>query len=245
MTHSSYKSSAPTPSTRKKTVWVLEDDTALTDAFHDLLNPLYDVRVFHNLVALVAVLDRNEPQPDALLADIRLGDENFIEWMKQTTQEKRIKAPFVVVSSVDDFPTLRSVFHLGAEDYLAKPFKSNELLIKLERLLGKAEFNLDAMKLEIRRGNLKPIRLTATELRIFSSLREAGGLLPRQDLIKKVWPDEDVTSKALDVHLFHLRKKLRTLFVEILFEAPSHFRLVFHPIDQQLPSGPTSNTKTG
>lgn len=95
---------------------MLEDDTALTDAFHDLLNPLYDVRVFHNLVALVAVLDRNEPQPDALLADIRLGDENFIEWMKQTTQEKRIKAPFVVVSSVDDFPTLRSVFHLGAED---------------------------------------------------------------------------------------------------------------------------------
>ena len=66
------------------------------------------------------------------MADIRLGDESFLEWISQSTRSKSLTAPFVVVSSVDDLPTLRSVFHLGAEDYLAKPFSPRELAARAE-----------------------------------------------------------------------------------------------------------------
>jgi DNA-binding response OmpR family regulator len=81
--------------------------------------------------------------------------------------------------------------------------------------------------MKVKRGEHAFAQLTAKELQIFSVLhREQGKRLTRQKLQSEVWGDVAVGGKALDVHLFNLRRKIAALGVEILHEEGDGYMLV-------------------
>jgi DNA-binding response OmpR family regulator len=133
---------------------------------------------------------------------------------------------------LDDLDIQRSCFKDGALDYISKPFRKNDLIIKIERLLmnpvasrvaptrveSTHELVLDSESLRVKLGNTKGEQLTAKELQIFSLLFQAKGQpLSREEVKVKVWGNISVSPKTFDVHLFHLRKKLKALGIEIRF----------------------------
>ena len=108
----------------------------------------------------------------------------------------------------------------GADDYLAKPFALDELLARLRALLRRfedsdvgtltlADLSLDLATREVHRGD-RFIELTPTEFEILVLLmRNARTVLHRSTLYSEIWGYEsDTSSKALDVHMRLIRRKL-------------------------------------
>jgi DNA-binding response OmpR family regulator len=131
---------------------------------------------------------------------------------------------------VEDVTVLQESFHLGACDFLVKPFSQAELLVKVnrcaERQLAKLrDIELDPAGHCARVEGHPSVALTAREFQITAILREAQQGLKREELTLRVWESTHVTEKALDVLLFKLRRKLRVLGWDILFNNDGRYTL--------------------
>lgn len=229
-------------SVSKKNIWILEDDASARFVYSEILGLRYEVQFFQNIGEFSQSLKESQQVPDLLLADLRLEDEDFVSFLSKLEGTNRLSFPFFVVSSVDDLDMLRTCFVYGAADYLTKPFGKSELVVKLERFFSEkrgdslsallesekkgATVALDPTTLTIRNNKGVSEALTSKEFQILASLFSVElKSLTKESLIKSVWRDVQVGSKTLDVHLFHLRRKLAPLNLEIKFLPPGKYLL--------------------
>lgn len=209
-----------------KNLWILEDDPSARMIYEEMLEMRYHLRFFESLESFRNGLN-SVPLPHLCIADLRLSDGNFLNFLQEQPKNLSFRIPFLVVSVLDDLDILRACFKDGALDYLSKPFRKNELIVKIERFMETPSASrkiptldlvLDPESLQVKIGNHDGVQLTAKELQIFSLLSQAAGQpLSRQEVKLKVWGDINVSPKTFDVHLFHLRRKLRNLGIEIKF----------------------------
>ena len=108
----------------------------------------------------------------------------------------------------------------GADDYVTKPFSLRELRARIRaqlrrhaanapRRLHVGDCDIDLDRAEITRGNER-IELTAQELRLLEVFaRNAGRVLTRDQLIEAAWGrGMAITDRAVDTHVFNLRRKI-------------------------------------
>jgi DNA-binding response OmpR family regulator len=89
------------------------------------------------------------------------------------------------------------------------------------------ELSVDPTSLTVTRGNRCSLVLTPKEFQIVALMHQAPNCrLSREEMISRVWGTVTVSAKTLDVHLFHLRKKLAPLSLDILFVPPQSYRLL-------------------
>ena len=230
-----------------KSVWILDDDVGVRFVYQEVLGNRFSLRMHNSLRELADSLSDLKSgaisAPSLMLADLRLPDGIFLDRIQfepfQSFFSQNI--PFVVVSSTDDVEILRKSFDLGAEDYLTKPFKGSNLLVKTERILNKASLpketlpslhsnetlSIDSVTLTIAIGENRSQSLTSKEFQIVSLLNQARfNSINRDELMTRIWGSVKVSTKSLDVHLFNLRRKLATLGVEVLFVSPGSYKLV-------------------
>jgi DNA-binding response OmpR family regulator len=108
----------------------------------------------------------------------------------------------------------------GADDYVTKPFSVRELRARIRAHLrragredervcrfGECEVNFD--RAELRRAG-QPVEITPQELRLLGVfLRNRGRVLSREQLIESAWGHGiSITDRAVDTHVFNLRKKV-------------------------------------
>jgi DNA-binding response OmpR family regulator len=112
----------------------------------------------------------------------------------------------------------------GANDYIAKPFRLNELLARVRAQLRVFDNSEDAVftigpymfrpsaKLLLEPAKNRKIRLTDKESNILKFLyRAAGRPVPRQVLLNEVWGyNSAVTTHTLETHIYRLRQKIET-----------------------------------
>lgn len=215
----------------KKTIWVLEDDPSALFVYEDMLKIRYRIFTFNNLDSFIKVASNINEQPDLLISDLRLGEQSFLDFLFSDKSIDILNFPFIVVSNIDDLDILRQCFNEGAVDYLTKPFMKNELLVKIERLLfsnqkidktlnivNQEDLLFDPYRMTLKRLPNHEVRLTAKELQLYSILKETQkkhGYLSRHELAKSIWGDITVSPKSLDVHLYHLRKKLIQFNIQV------------------------------
>ena len=111
---------------------------------------------------------------------------------------------------------------LGADDYVTKPFSPRELVLRIKKLLARAQTKDDAGTM-LRLGNLEidvprhhvtlggaPLILTATEFKLLEILlRRRGRVQSRDRLLQDVWGyDNPIDSRTVDTHMRRLREKL-------------------------------------
>lgn len=230
-----------------KLLWILEDDPSAIFIYEDILKLRYQTEVFRTLDLFVEALKIADGMPDLLISDLRLGEQSFLDFLNSEESLELLKMPFIVVSGLDDVDVLRLCFKEGAVDYITKPFMKNELLVKIERLLQRSSDQmsigqvssassfldgvivLDPYAQTLKRSPDVIVNLTSKELLIYSLLNTAtqkGESISRRELTELIWGSLSVSSKSLDVHLFHLRKKLKVLCIQLVYKDGCGYSLV-------------------
>ena len=159
-------------------------------------------------------------RPELLILDLGLPDMTGQELLRQLREWTQ--TPVVVLSVQDDEKGKVAALDAGADDYITKPFNTDELLARLRTALrhaarGKTEepvFTAGDLVVDLasRRVTRKgqPVKLTATEyalLRLF--IQHAGKVLTHHHILESVWGKNHVDqTHYLRVYVARLREKL-------------------------------------
>lgn len=155
---------------------------------------------------------------DLVLLDISLSDGNGFSVCKAIKSDYNIPVIFLTASG-DEYSTVTG-FELGADDYIAKPFRPRELVSRIKnilRLTGGANsvIWLDNIMVDIDKGivskNGKDLYLSALEYRLLLVfLGNRGIVLSRTQLLDAIWDiaGDFVNDNTLTVYIKRLREKL-------------------------------------
>lgn len=153
---------------------------------------------------------------DLALCDIMLPELDGFEVLPYM-KEKGI--PVIYVSAKADVQSRVQGLRLGAEDYLVKPFDILELLVRMEKVLARADkqpkeliyrnITVDEESRTItKNGEAISLKHMEYEL-LLTFLRHPGMVMTREDLLHQVWGDEFIgETRTVDVHVAALRRKL-------------------------------------
>lgn len=223
-----------TSNTKKRTIWIIEDDENLQFVFKEILEFRYHLRFFSKIQEFLDATRKLEAhnKPEMSIVDLRLPDGNFLDYL---AEYHSYGVPFMVASSIDDLDILRTCFKEGALDYLTKPFTKNEIIAKVERLLDRLDYEknkhtgsiaeLDPLHLQVSTSKGRT-KLTVKEFRIVNCLlKSLGTPVSRQTLLEDIWGSQNVGEKTLDVHILNTRRKLMALELYIHFISNNGFVL--------------------
>ena len=158
-----------------------------------------------------------EDQPDLLVLDLGLPDLSGVEVLRQLRTWSAL--PVVVLSARDGSRDKVEALDLGADDYVTKPFGTDELFARIRAASRRAGSELQiveagALTIDVparrvtRDGAV--VRLTPTEWSLLEVLvRHPGRLVSQRDLLHEVWgPSYGKETNYLRVYVAGLRKKL-------------------------------------
>ncbi|MBY0331664.1 MAG: response regulator transcription factor [Acetobacteraceae bacterium] len=168
-----------------------------------------------------AMLVAREPRCDAVLLDIGLPDGDGRELCARL-RKGGLRIPIIMLTGADTEADIVRGLDAGANDYIAKPFRLNELLARLRAQLRVFDNSEDAVftigpyqfrpsaKLLLDQARNRKIRLTEKESAILKFLYRAGGRpAGRQVLLNEVWGyNSAVTTHTLETHIYRLRQKI-------------------------------------
>lgn len=156
---------------------------------------------------------------DAVLLDLGLPEVDGLTVLDRWRKEGRT-APVLVLTARDSWSDKVAGLDAGADDYLAKPFQTEELIARLRALIRRSsgnassELNAGDVRLDTRSGRVtlagEPVKLTAQEFKLLSYLmHHKGKVVSRTELIEHIYDqDFDRDSNTIEVFITRIRKKL-------------------------------------
>lgn len=163
----------------------------------------------------------------AAVLDLGLPRQDGLDSLK-AARARRITTPVLVLTARDAVPSRIEGLDAGADDYLVKPVDLHELAARLRALVRRAHGQAQT-RLEVGDVVLDPaahqvwlagklVELSTREydlLHVF--MLNAGRVLSREQLEQHLYKwGTEVTSNAVEVHIYHLRRKLRPELIETL-----------------------------
>ncbi len=209
------------PHMKQPCILVVEDDD-------DIRTVLMDQLVLDDYTAIGASTGKEvmrlfkEQEPDLVILDLKLPDVDGLIICQHLRQISNV--PIIIVSARDTLPDKIRGLEVGADDYVTKPFEYLELKARINACLRRRRDNLAVDEEIIRLGELevfreqrkvsvkgRTARLTRKEFELLDIFMEnQGKVLTREFLTSKLWNEKEVYpwSRALDVHVRRLRKKI-------------------------------------
>ena len=166
---------------------------------------------------LSAVLHRSY---DLLILDRQIPDMTGIDVLESVRAQLNWPIPVVFLTQRDSEADIVRALDAGADDYLAKPFQTEELIARLRALIRRASGNTSSeltagdVRLDTRSGRVtlkgEPVKLTAQEYKLLSYLmHHKGKVVSRTELIEHIYDqDFDRDSNTIEVFVTRIRKKL-------------------------------------
>ena len=208
-----------------KWIYYVEDDTSIRElVLYALKTAEFQVMGFENAASFYKRM--KEQQPDLILLDIMLPDEDGVSILKKLKSRPDTEnIPVIMMTAKSSEYDKVLGLDSGADDYITKPFGVMELISRVkavsrrrERSKGSAgevlkigELVLDEQKHEVyARG--QAVSLTFKEFELLSYLMKNRGLvLSRDKILNTIWNYEyEGESRTVDVHIGSLRQKLGT-----------------------------------
>jgi two-component system response regulator RegX3 len=197
---------------------VVEDEDSIAIPLADgLRREGFEVeRVANGADALAA------PEPDLVLLDLRLPDMDGYAVAREMRARSRV--PIIMVTARGEEVDRVVGLEIGADDYVVKPFGLRELVARINAVMrrlgdGATADEVDELaagplvvSMRTRRVTLQgnEVHLTPREFDILAMLmRDPGAVVSRDDLLRRLWGTTwAVQTKAIDVHVSSLRRKL-------------------------------------
>ncbi|MDO4398799.1 MAG: response regulator transcription factor [Candidatus Saccharibacteria bacterium] len=159
-----------------------------------------------------------KPNYDAIVLDIMLPKVSGLEILK-TIRERGVKTPVIMLSALNEVEDKIRGLDFGADDYLAKPFKTSELIARLNALTRRPPLveakviSYEDLKFDLTNRTLNNIELTDKEAGIFEMLiKVPGSAVTKEQILAHVWGSEaEFDENYVEVYMSYLRKKLKTL----------------------------------
>ncbi len=156
---------------------------------------------------------------DAVVLDLGLPEIDGLTVLDRWRKEGKTM-PVLVLTARDSWSDKVAGLDAGADDYLAKPFQTEELIARLRALIRRAagqatsELTAGGVRLDSRSGRVtldgEPVKLTAQEFKLLSYLmHHKGKVVSRTELIEHIYDqDFDRDSNTIEVFITRIRKKL-------------------------------------
>lgn len=179
-------------------ILLVEDNVSLAyGLIYALKNEGYEMLHAETLESADALFDEGEVS--LVLLDVMLPDGNGYDFCVRVKAKSRV--PVIFLTACDDEVNVVAGFNLGADDYVTKPFRVQELSLRIKAVLRRCA----SLTIENQPG------LTAIENRLLTVLKSNQGLtLTRNQILDALWDNkgEFVDDNTLSVHIKRLRDKI-------------------------------------
>lgn len=203
-------------------VLIVEDDEMILEGLEIALGQEgYTVLTAKTCAEASAILSQGE-LPDICLLDVMLPDGDGYSVCREIRRKSNM--PILFLTACDDEIHTVMALEIGADDYVAKPFRIRELLARMKAILrrtanqkqkeesviwvGDNQIHLDTGKVY---ADHKEVLLTAMEYKLLLIfLNHRGRNLTREQILNDIWDDvgDFVNDNTLSVYVKRLRKKL-------------------------------------
>ena len=199
----------------------------------------YEVLIAHSAEEALELLQSpiaNTPSPiDLILLDIMMGEMSGLEManhLRLDNVQSNDLPPIIFLTALSDEDTVLQGFKLGADDYISKPFRIAEVLARIAAVLRRSATPKMAVQnssevqnsstivfegIAVNKADMslkvdgEAVVMTRKEIELLCYLlTHRGQILSREHLLKNVWDSNGfVLERTVDVHITHLRRKLR------------------------------------
>lgn len=197
-------------------ILLVEDDTSITKTLSEYLQSEgFDVICANGQSSAEKLIDSGHPQ--LLLVDISLSDGSGYG---VCTAAKKLALPVIFLTASGDENSVVKGLDIGADDYIAKPFRPRELISRIRSVLRRCSGSdsvimlgniaVDTDKAAVTKDGAQ-IALSALEYRLFAALiNNRGKLMSRSRLLEEIWDiaGDFVSDNTLTVYIKRLREKI-------------------------------------
>ena len=203
-------------------ILIIEDDPATGLMLEDLfeLNGFEVDRAVDGPQALQ--LMTTLPAYDIVLLDVMLPQKSGFDVLREA-RRAGVDSPVIVLTALDEDEDKLQGFDLGADDYVAKPFHTEELEARVEAVLRRSKPETSTQDEIVQFGDIQvnlstrstqrgdeEITFTGLEFEILKYFIEhEGRTVNRKQLLRDVWGiSGDITTRTIDRHVASIRKKI-------------------------------------
>lgn len=202
-----------------KILIVEDNETIVMGLKYSLEQENFEVISTSNLMQTEKIL--NQENIDLILLDVSLPDGNGFDICKRIKQELDI--PVIFLTAQDEETSVVLGLDLGADDYIVKPFRTRELISRINSVLRRYSKNVENVniikykdiKIDVNTArvykNHEEIIFTSLEYRILLMLfTNQNKLITREKLLEKIWDiaGNFVNDNTLTVYIKRIREKL-------------------------------------
>jgi two-component system response regulator AdeR len=164
-------------------------------------------------------------KPDIVLLDVRIPKLDGLGVLARLRQTS--STPVIMVTALADDLDRLSGLHLGADDYVVKPFNPQEVVARVKAVLRRTsgeqkdtvrrfraiEVDFGSYSVVVNKdGKRIPLSLTLSEFRILAHMiRHPTQAFGRADILDACLPESDALARTVDTHISNLRRKLEEL----------------------------------
>ena len=210
-------------SAQSRRILVVDDEPDVTELLkYKLEQEGYRCEVLNDPLSFVG--RTREFEPDLMILDIMMPELSGLQLCRIARSDPALKdTPVIFLTARGEAEDRVKGLEIGAEDYIAKPFDTRELLLRVEKVLSRggppereAETRMRIAGVEIDEAQHlvtvdgAEVVLTATEFRLLKLLMERKGRVQsRENLLVNVWHyDTDIETRTVDTHVRRVRDKL-------------------------------------
>ena len=202
-------------------ILVCEDDFAIkTMISTKLKQENYSVHTVQNGQEALNLMEKQ--QIDLVISDIMMPEMDGYEFV-QTLRETKYTLPILMITAKSQLESLEEAFKLGVDDYMVKPLRLEELVLRVKALLRRSQLEADKV-LTFTNTRLDYNALTMTDLTtgeqvqippkefflLYKLLSHPEKIFTRLDLLDDIWGmEEDYDERLVDACIKRLRQKLK------------------------------------
>lgn len=195
-------------------ILLVEDNKSISDNLKYTFNiNNMDLDVTNNIKSTKEYLEHNKPS--LIILDVTLPDGNGFDLYKNDISKTNIPVIFLTACDIEE--NIVSALNMGASDYITKPFRTLELIARINKILHKKtikikDITIDMNKMIVTKNN-EIINLTTLEYKILNLLIEnINKVVTRERIIDSIWEwtGNDVNDNTITVYMKRIREKLNS-----------------------------------
>ena len=211
-------------SAKSKCILIVDDEPDVTELVkYKLEQEGYVCEVLNDPLSFIS--KAREISPDLILLDIMMPELNGLQLCKIIRSDPNMQSiPIIFLTARGEAEDRVRGLESGADDYVAKPFNTKELILRVGKVLSRGHLiNEHTTKNRLKIGGVvldssihqlivddQEVQLTATEFRLLKLLMERKNRVQtRENLLINVWNyGTDIETRTVDTHVRRLREKL-------------------------------------